>query len=517
MPLSKEPADDMKLSSPQHMAGARHTPGATPVPQTPLSPDTPLPLETVNPIYSPVLTRDEMSEISTRKVRILLPSEAARLARAEMAAMATKKMQVMLPSTNSETSVAADPALKTAAHPARAFWLRWYAALKKILPVYVSVHLALLAISSLAFLYTNHDFASTIMRVYTLWTQWHHWDTGIYLQIALHGYVNAQQLGFFPLYPMLERAVMTVTGDPFTAGMIISNLAELVMFTVLYRLIERDFGSERAFYTVLYFAIFPTAFFFSIAYTEATFLCFSTLTFYQIRSGRWWLAALFGFLACLTRPDGMFLAIPFFYEYLSRKWPQQATSLRTFLAWKHISTLLKSIRFDILLFLFIPMGIGCVIAYGYLKFGDPLAFYHAHATWGRFLTIPGYGIANAFWAIHLHGLLSFTGMRTLTDLLPVLLVGTLVLLCFFGKWRLEPKFWAYGLYALALFTYFQLFTRGGTFPLESMSRFILEIFPAFLLLSHFRKNRLVHLSYFMISLATFFFLATQFATGHWVL
>jgi hypothetical protein len=290
------------------------------------------------------------------------------------------------------------------------------------------------------------------------------------------------------------------------------------MFTVLYRLVEYDFGVERAFSTVLYFAIFPTAFFFTIAYTEATFLCFSTLCFYQMRRGRWWFAALFGFLACLTRPDGMFLAVPFCYEYLRRKWPPEATSLRAFLTWKQFSALLRALRFDILICLCIPMGIVCVIAYGYLKFGDPLAFFHAHAAWGRFLTVPGYGMAKAVWATFHHGLLSFATMRTLTDLLPALLLGVLLFLSFIGRWRLPPRLWSYGLYTLVLYTYFQLFTRGGLFPLESMSRFLLELFPAFIVLaSIIRKNRLLHLSYLMIALATFFFLATQFATGHWVL
>ncbi|HEY3994146.1 MAG TPA: mannosyltransferase family protein [Ktedonobacteraceae bacterium] len=478
----------------------------------------PLPQDSADPIAPFFLTQEELAEISTRKIRIELSPERAHQSKNELAAIDTKNMNAALSADLANpTDLLIQPALDKPAHPVRDMVSYWYAAFKKIFPVYAAIHVALLAISCLAFLYTDHDFAAKIMPLSTLWTQWHHWDTGLYLQIALHGYVQSTQMAFFPLYPTLERALMTITGDPFTAGLIISNGAELIMFTVLYRLIEQDFGGERAFHTVLYFAIFPTAFFFSIAYTEATFLCFSVLTFYQIRRHRWWSATLFGFLACLTRPDGMFLVIPFCYEYLRNKWPPEATSLRALFSRRLIIALLKSIRFDILICIGIPMGILCVMAYGYYRFGDPLAFFHAHASWGRFMAIPGYNMLKSLWAIYKHGVMSFTTMRSLTDLLPDLIVGTLILLCFIGKWRLPLKLWSYGLYALVLYTYLQIFVKGGDFSLESMSRFLLELFPAFIILSQIRKSRLLHLSYFMLALAVFFFLSTQFATGHWVL
>ena len=72
--------------------------------------------------------------------------------------------------------------------------------------------------------------------------------------------------------------------------------------TLEYRLVEEDFDQERAYRTVLYLSVFPTSFFLAAAYNESLFLCFSLLSFYEMRHGRWWLAGLFGFLAGLTRP-----------------------------------------------------------------------------------------------------------------------------------------------------------------------------------------------------------------------
>jgi hypothetical protein len=50
-----------------------------------------------------------------------------------------------------------------------------------------------------------------------------------------------------------------------------------------------------------------------------------------------------------------------------------------------------------------------------------------------------------------------------------------------------------------------------------MSRFMLELFPGFILLAVLGKYRMVHMCYLMISGSVLFFLLTQFLTGHWVL
>lgn len=393
----------------------------------------------------------------------------------------------------------------------------WWVALKQILPVYVAIHVALLAISCLAMLYVNKDFSTKIMPLSTLWREWNHWDTGNYVQIAQQGYVQFHLMAFFPLYPLLLRAGSIFTSDTLVVGLVISNIAELAMFMALYRLVELDFGADRAFYTVLYLAIFPSAFFFSMVYTEALFLCFSVLTFYHIRRGHWWLMALFGFLATLTRPDGMFLVIPFAYEYLSRRWPSGVTSLYAFLKGKQILAMVKSIRFDVLICLGILAAIVCVMVYGVFLFDDPLAFVHAHAYWGRAATIPGYNMFEAAWVMYNNGFLSFITLRNALDLGTDILIVILLVLCFIGPWKLTPKLWSYSLYALVIYIYLQIFTKSGLFPLESMSRFLLELFPAFILLSNIQKSRLLSLTYCMLAFSLFFFLASQFATNHWVL
>lgn len=395
-------------------------------------------------------------------------------------------------------------------------WQKWYAAFKNILPVYIALHLALFAISCLAFLFITKDFSGQTWPVATLWKQWRHWDSNFYLEIATQGYKTLQHMAFFPLYPLLIRGLSFITQNPLISGLLISNAAELVMFTVLYRLVEEEFDGNRAYYTVLYFAIFPSAFFFSAVYTESLFLCFSTLTLYQLRRGRWGFAALFAGLASFTRPDGMFLLVPFCYEYFYRLWQRQEQSPRALFSWKQISGLVKKIRWNILFGLCFPAGVALVIAYGYYQFHDPLAFVHAHKYWTRAMRFPGWGILETMWVILHHGLLNFLTIRSSIDLGTDLFILVMIVLCFIGPWKLPTNMWGYALYALTLYTYFQLFPVANQYPLESMSRFLLEIFPAFMLLSRLSKYRTFSLSYCMVSGALFFFLLTQFLTGRWI-
>ncbi len=397
-----------------------------------------------------------------------------------------------------------------------AFWQKWSTAFKDILPIYLAVHLIIFIISCLAFLLVSKDSSRQIQPLYILWQQWQHWDANYYVGIATLGYTNRQVMAFFPLYPLLIRGVMFVTHSPDVAGLLISNIAEMAMFTILYRLVAEDFGKERAYYTVLYFAIFPSAFFFSGIYTESLFLCLSILTFYQIRHGRWFLAGICACFASLTRPDGMYLAIPFCYEYLSRIWQQQNLSLQAFLVRKQMVTFLKGIRWDICFGLLFFGGVLLFMAYGLVHFQDFLAFVHAHKYWGRHTSFPGVGILRSVGSILHQGFLSYIGLHNMLEFGTDLFALVMIVLMFVGPWKFEPKLWAYGIYSLTLFLYFQMVPVSGLLPLESMERFLLEVFPIFILFSSLSKYRTVHLSYCLVASGLLVFMLTLFLTNHWM-
>ena len=380
----------------------------------------------------------------------------------------------------------------------------WLSATLSILPVYVAVHIAFFLTTCLSFLFTHRDFDGSWIPLSALPEAWHHWDTGFYMVIAKFGYQKVEQTAFFPLYGLLERALLPLTQhNPLVAGLIISDIAGFFLLIVLYQLVREDVNEERASRTVLYLSLFPTAFFLASGYNESLFLCLAVLSFYNMRHGQWWLAGLFGFFASLTRSAGIFLLVPFCYEYLR----QHEFDIRR-------------IRFNVVSGGLIAAGLALYSLYCYYKFHDFLAFSHVQVIWNHHLEPPWYGIIASFTSISQSGgLIGFQSMRNLLDLVPDLIMLVMIVLIFVGPWRLPRSMRSYGLYAATVYLFLQLFPVGGTglYPLQSVGRYLIELFPAFIILAAFGKYRMFHMNYVVISGALLFFLLTQFLTGHWVL
>jgi len=389
---------------------------------------------------------------------------------------------------------------------AKAARAKWFNALKNVLPIYISIHLAFFVITCLAVLFIIPDFSWNALPIDTLWQSWNRWDSLHYSYLATHGYTDWWRTVFFPLFPLLERYLAVLTADPFIAGLIISNVAGLGMLIVLYRLVEEDFDSERAYRTALYLSVFPTAFFFAAAYTESLFLLFALLGFYYMRQGNWWLAGACGFFATLTRSTGLLLLVPFCYEYLR----QHQFKLRT-------------LRFDVFGGALIVAGLGLFMLYCYHRFHSFLPFSKAeHFMWSRDPQSPWFLIKNVIAGIaQSNGFLSFHALRTIIDASQILLILALIILSVVGPWRFPRNLWVYAIYGIVLFVVLQINPVEvnpirGPFPLQSFPRYMLEVFPAFIVLAALGKYRTVHLSYLMVSGVVLFVLLSLFLTGHWV-
>jgi len=383
---------------------------------------------------------------------------------------------------------------------------KWFNAFKNVLPIYISIHLAFFVITCLAVLFIIPDFSWKALPIDTLWQSWYRWDSVHFSYLATHGYTDWWRTAFFPLFPLLERYLAVVAGDPFIAGLIISNVAGLGMLVVLYRLVEEDFDSERAYRTALYLSVFPTAFFFAAAYTESLFLLFALLGFYYMRQGNWWLAGACGFFATLTRSTGLLLLVPFCYEYLR----QHQFKLRT-------------LRFDVFGGALIVAGLGLFMLYCYHRFHSFFPFSKAeHFMWSRDPQSPWFLIKNVIAGIaQSNGFLSFHALRNIIDASQILLILALIILSVVGPWRFPRNRWVYAIYGIVLFVVLQINPVKvnpirGPFPLQSFPRYMLEVFPAFIVLAALGKYRTVHLSYVMVSGVVLFVLLSLFLTGHWV-
>ena len=147
------------------------------------------------------------------------------------------------------------------------------------------------------------------------------WDARHYIHIIENGYVAAGEerlfIVFFPLYPLACRCVWLLTGLPADAvALAASNAALIGAGAALYRLVELDGDGAKARRAMLLMMFCPMTYFFSIAYSESTFLLMTLLAVLCARRRRFAPALLFGALASGARLLGMATAIPIFWELL---------------------------------------------------------------------------------------------------------------------------------------------------------------------------------------------------------
>ncbi|WP_328553787.1 hypothetical protein [Streptomyces sp. NBC_00358] len=143
------------------------------------------------------------------------------------------------------------------------------------------------------------------------------WDADWYLGIADHGYTHhlgtafdANNLAFFPLYPLLVKAVAVLTpGSRATTGLAVtvgcSFLAAWGVHAVGSRLHDRRVG---VLLTVLWAAL-PVGLVQWMGYTESLFTAFAAWALYAVLTGRLMWAASLAALAGLTRPTGIAVAV----------------------------------------------------------------------------------------------------------------------------------------------------------------------------------------------------------------
>ena len=379
-------------------------------------------------------------------------------------------------------------------------WRGWFAALRCVFPIYLATHLALLILTYCAALFSLGNFSTKSLPLTTLFTSWDRWDSSHFTYIASNGYTTAWRTAFFPSFPLLEHLLAFLTGNPFVAGLIVSNVAGLLMLAVFYRLVLEDFDRAQAWNSALYLAVFPTAFFFAAAYNESLFLLFTLLSFYYMRRSSWWLAGLFGLLASFTRSAGICLLLPFCYEYLRQ----------------HDFSLQK-VRVDALASAGAAAGIGIFALYCYYRFHDLLAFSHAQVVWSRSMHGPWHGLIDAAVIVLHRAVLSFDSIHNVIDLSICLFILALVILAFIGPWKFSGAYRVYGLYAVIIYLFSLIFPISGGVPLGAFSRYMLEVFPAFILLAAIGKKPQANLYYLMLSLPLLAFLLLQFLTGHWII
>jgi hypothetical protein len=143
---------------------------------------------------------------------------------------------------------------------------------------------------------------------------WTEWDAGHYLRIAKVGY-RAHGLGnddplfivFFPGYPAVVRLVSFAVRNLIVSGLLVSALASVGAGWMLYKLARLDGDHDEAWRAVVLLFSFPTAFFLAAPYSESMFLFVVLAAMYAARTNRWGRSAVAGAVATATRVAGVAL------------------------------------------------------------------------------------------------------------------------------------------------------------------------------------------------------------------
>ncbi len=300
-------------------------------------------------------------------------------------------------------------------------------------------------------------------------TSWNRWDAANYVRIAQFGYQRVYDTAFLPLFPLLISAIAHLLGSwsYLLVGMILSNAALLGSLFVIYQLAVEIQGEQVAQRTLVYLCIFPTAFFFFAAYNESLFLLLTSGAFLAMRRQRWWLAGILAMLAAATRPAGLFLGVIYLWELWASR--ESVTAAR------------QRIWLRLLPILLLPLGLISYCIYCWMTYGDPIAFATVQSHWARQLAWPWQGIGVSLYELFWNQPFgSFNEVHIILDLGATLGFMVLAIL----GWRKLQLRTSYHLW-LAMLLFYSLispaFVRHDA--LQSNQRFVLEMFPAFIILA----------------------------------
>ncbi len=310
---------------------------------------------------------------------------------------------------------------------------------------------------------------------------WQRFDTNWYLRIAEQGYAGDDGSAvYFPLYPLLIHGVGLVTGNDMLAAVFISNVAFIMALYLLYRLTDDLFGGDIAKRALIYLAVFPTAFFFLAGYTESLFLALVLGSLYFAKRQMWIGAGACGALAALTRLQGVLLLVPLGYM----AWQQNPAS-----RWRAL----------------FPLVLLLLATTGFLWFNrlSLLSSYEGelHA---RFV-LPWENVWNSVTLLA-------RGGASLVDALNLGITIFFGVMCI-AVWRTLPR--EFALYTFVMFLA-PLFRMTTLQPLVSMARYVLVLFPVWMLWALWGKNAWVNRVILYPSVLLSLYLSAQFWLWGWV-
>jgi hypothetical protein len=284
---------------------------------------------------------------------------------------------------------------------------------------------------------TENVLSPNLRLRYLMLGAWERFDTLWYLHIAIHGYDRSESIVFFPLYPALIKLLSPAVG-PMAGGLLISTAATFFLFWGLEELVREE-STTLASQSVILCAVWPGSFIFLAGYPESLLLALIVWSFCLARRDRWSIAVVLGVAAGMTKAIGVVIVVPLLV-----------------MAFRHRKEM-------ILVLLAVPIGwLGYL---GYLRWSGHEAIGAAYGQyWHTCLASP--------WTTVGRGVVSLLHAPDPILMLNLVFLLSTCVLAALSQMRLEFQVYAASAVLLML-------CKATVPPLQSMIRYTLIIFPAY--------------------------------------
>lgn len=328
---------------------------------------------------------------------------------------------------------------------------------------------------------------------------WANFDGEHYVALAGEGY-RPLTYYFFPLFPILIRSLAGIWIDGLRSyvfsGLIISHLSLFIALIGFWRLVRLDYDESVSRLSLILILVFPTSFYFGAIYTESLFLALSVWSVYFARKKKWFYSSVLAGFASATRLVGVVLAPVIFLEFyrankkVDRNW------------WKLIPILFLAVS-----------GILIYVYYLWQRTGDPLNFYHTVGVFGaqrssNLVLLPQVFYRYIFKIIPS---LSFSYFPLVfVALLEFFTAGLFLVLSVWSFFKVRLSYTAF------LFLGYLLPAFSGSF--SSLPRYVLILFPAFILLAIYLNNipRFFRISVYILMFTGLVVSELFFIRGYWL-
>lgn len=336
--------------------------------------------------------------------------------------------------------------------------------------------------------YLNSAPASSLTIVVDMF---YRWDASNYVDIAKNWYVNAGNeanfIVFFPLYPMLIRALTFDFSYIKLSALAVSNICSLIAFLYIYKLAKLEFNESVALKAVLFLSIFPLAYFLSVPYTEGLFFALVIASVYYARLGRWQLAGFISMFAALTRIGGVLLLPVLLVEYFHQKnWKPRKTEL------------------NVVWIFFALAGFLIFLGINYQVTGYPFAFVSTEAThWGTVFG-PWSGLTAAYYWARTASYPDYISV----GIAPIVFAAFGLLMIIVSVWRrLRPVYTVYMFLSWALAFSSSWWISGP--------RYVMAMFPMFMIFGLLTDRKAINVIIAAASASLLCYFTAFFALGWW--